>query len=185
MAFVIVIVLIIIGGGLYSMGYRNRFVELSTNVDARWADVEVAYQRRYELIPNLANTVKGYLTFEQETLTTITEARSRVGQAVTTEEKLEATTQLESAFSRLLVVMEDYPELKGIEAVENLMVQLEGTQNRIDTERLDYNEAVETYNEAIGKFPGFIFAGMFGYTQRSYFTATLGAEIAPTVDITP
>ncbi|HTO03275.1 MAG TPA: LemA family protein [Opitutus sp.] len=174
-------------------GIFNRLVTLQQGTDAAWAQVQNVYQRRADLVPNLVNTVRGAANFERETLTDITEARASVGrvqlpasgaptdpQAFAEFER--AQGQLGSALSRLLVVAERYPELKATAGFRDLQAQLEGTENRIAVERGRFNEAVQTYNTAIKRFPAVIFAGMFGHTPRPYFSSTPGADTPPKVE---
>lgn len=175
--------------GLQGCGY-NRLVNLRESVDAAWSQVENAYQRRADLIPNLVNTVKGAADFEQETLNQVVEARAKVGQvnlegppdAAQLAAFQEAQDGLSSALSRLLVVVERYPELKATEAFRDLQAQLEGTENRIAVERNRFNEAVRAYNAAIKEFPTLIIAKVFGFGERTYFTAIEGADTPPVVD---
>lgn len=179
--------------GLAVSGIFNRLVTLEQSTDAAWAQVQNVYQRRADLVPNLVNTVKGAANFERSTLNDITNARASVGRVQLPAEKAptdpqkfaefeRAQGQLTSALSRLLVVVERYPDLKATAAFRDLQAQLEGTENRIAVERGRFNEAVQAYNTAIKRFPAVLFAGMFGHTPRPYFTATAGAETAPKVD---
>ncbi|MEL7646457.1 MAG: LemA family protein [Sedimentibacter sp.] len=178
----IVAVLVIIGILAASVfGSYNSLVALDEKVNNQWANVESKLQRRYDLIPNLVESVKGAMAQEKEVFTAIADARSKMAGAQTTDEKVEASNQLESAIGRLLVVVENYPELRSNANVTALMDELAGTENRISTERDRYNEAVSQYNATIRKFPKNILAGMFGFEQRSYFEATEGAETAPQV----
>lgn len=178
----IVAVLVIIGILAASVfGSYNSLVALDEKVNNQWANVESKLQRRYDLIPNLVESVKGAMAQEKEVFTAIADARSKMAGAQTTDEKVEASNQLESAIGRLLVVVENYPELRSNANVTALMDELAGTENRISTERDRYNEAVSQYNATIRKFPKNILAGMFGFEQRSYFEATEGAEKAPQV----
>ena len=175
--------------GLTSCNY-NTLVEKQQEVDQAWAQVENQYQRRADLIPNLVNTVKGYSTHEQETLTKVTEARAKAT-AITlsaddlTEENLarfqQAQNELTGALKSLLAVTEAYPDLKANENFLNLQAQLEGTENRISTERMRYTEVVRDYNTAIKKFPTNIYAGWFGFKEKPQFKAEAGAEKAPEV----
>jgi len=179
---------------LWGIGSYNGLVTAQQEVDGRWAQVQSAYQRRADLIPNLVATVKGSASFERETLEAVVEARSRVGQVTpqATSEILnnpqqfqqfqQAQDQLSSALSRLLVVVERYPELRSTAAFQDLMNQLEGTENRINVERNRFNEAVQAYNTKIKRFPTSLFASMFGFPPRPYFEAAPGAETAPRVD---
>lgn len=162
-------------------GSYNSLVALDEKVNNQWANVESKLQRRYDLIPNLVESVKGAMAQEKEVFTAIADARSKMAGAQTTDEKVEASNQLESAIGRLLVVVENYPELRSNANVTALMDELAGTENRISTERDRYNEAVSEYNSTIRKFPKNILAGMFGFEQRPYFEATEGAETAPQV----
>lgn len=172
-------------------GY-NRLVRLSQGVDAQWAQVQNVYQRRADLIPNLVSTVSGAANFEKSTLTEIVRARASVGQvkvdpnaAPNDPAKLaefdRAQSQLSSALSRLLVVVERYPELKANANFRDLQAQLEGTENRIAVERGRFNEAVRNYNSVVKSFPTVLYAGMFGFKDKPYFTATPGAETPPKV----
>lgn len=175
--------------GLTSCNY-NTLVEKQQEVDQAWAQVENQYQRRADLIPNLVNTVKGYSTHEQETLTKVTEARAKATSITLsaddlTEESLarfqQAQNELTGALKSLLAVTEAYPDLKANENFLNLQAQLEGTENRISTERMRYTEVVRDYNTAIKKFPTNIYAGWFGFKEKPQFKAEAGAEKAPEV----
>ncbi|HTQ52701.1 MAG TPA: LemA family protein [Candidatus Acidoferrales bacterium] len=170
----------------------NHLVKLSQAVDSQWAQVQNVYQRRADLIPNLVATVSGAANFEKSTLTEITAARASVGQvkldpnsAPTDPAKLaafdQAQGQLSSALSRLLVVVERYPDLKATENFQELQAQLEGTENRISVERRDFNTAVQAYNTAIKSFPEVFFASAFGFPYKPYFSAAPGAETPPKV----
>jgi len=175
------------------MGSYNRLVKSQQSVDSQWAQVQNVYQRRADLIPNLVNTVQGAANFEKSTLTDITNARASVGRvqldpnkAPTDAKQLEefqaAQGQLSNALSRLLVVVERYPELKANQNFLTLQAQLEGTENRIAVERNKFNEVVQTYNTQVRSFPTNFIAGIFGFAPRPYFTAQPGAEKAPTVN---
>ncbi|MFW5695786.1 MAG: LemA family protein [Alkalispirochaeta sp.] len=174
-------------------GAYNSMVEMEENVSAAWSQVENQYQRRLDLIPNLVETVQGFADQEQETLTAVTEARSRAGGVMEMDESLledpeaferfqEAQQGLGSALQRLLMVTENYPELRSNENFLTLQDQLEGTENRIAVERRRFNEAARTYNTSIRQFPRVILANMFGFEPREYFTASQGADSAPEVD---
>jgi LemA protein len=175
----------LLGAGIY-----NRLVGLQEGVESAWAEVENHYQRRADLVPNLVATVKGAADFEQETFTRVTEARARVGQvsvgglpdAQQLEQFQAAQGELSSALSRLLVVVERYPELTATQAFRDLQVQLEGTENRVAVARGRYNEAARAYNTSRRRFPAAVFAGMFGFDERPYFEAQEGAAEAPQVD---
>lgn len=176
--------------GLMVGGVYNNLVGLSEGVDSAWAQVENVYQRRADLIPNLVATVKGAADFEQETLQNVVEARAKVGQmnfdqAPTTEQlrQFQANQDaLSSALSRLLVVVERYPDLKAVQAFRDLQVQLEGTENRIAVERRRYNEVAQAYNTARRRFPAVLIASMMGFDQKAYFEAQPGADAPPQVE---
>jgi LemA protein len=182
-------IVVLIGG----CGSYNRLVGLSQETDKQWAQVQNVYQRRADLIPNLVQTVSGAANFEKSTLTEITQARASVGQvrvdpnqAPTSQAEMEtfqrAQDQLSSALSRLLVVVERYPELKANSNFLNLQAQLEGTENRIAVERGRFNEVVQRYNTAVKRFPTVLFAGILGFQPRAFFTAQPGTETPPKVN---
>lgn len=169
----------------------NGMVAVHESVSAQWANVENQYQRRADLIPNLVNTVKGYASHEQQTLTEVVEARAKATQTQINfnelnEQTLAQYTQaqgaLSSALSRLMAIAEAYPDLKANQNFRDLQTQLEGTENRIATERRRFNEMVKSYNIYIRQFPRNVVAGMFGFTPKSFFAAEPGAEQAPTVE---
>src|SRR4029077_16944923 len=179
--------------GLTGCGTYNRLVALEQNVNKKWADVQSVYQRRADLIPNLVNTVQGAANFEKSTLTEVTNARASVGRvqldpnkAPTDAKQLQefqaAQGQLSNALSRLLVVAENYPQLRATENFQGLQAQLEGTENRISVERNKFNTVVQDYNVAVKRFPTNMIAGMFGFPPRPFFAAQEGAEKAPTVN---
>ena len=187
---IIIVVLGIIGYSL-TAGVNNTAVELEEDVKASWANVESAYQRRTDLIPNLVNTVKGAADFEQETLTGVIEARAKATAVNINADNLDneslqrfqqAQSGLSSALSKLMVSVERYPQLTATQNFSNLQSQLEGTENRINVERNRFNEKVRAYNTYIRKFPNNIFAGMFGFERMTPFEAQEGAENAPTVE---
>ena len=174
-----------------AVGKYNNMVTLEEGVDASWAQVENVYQRRADLIPNLVATVKGYAEHEQETFTAVTEARSKVNNInvegiANNPQALQnfqaAQGQLSSALSRLMVVVEKYPDLKANQNFLDLQTQLEGTENRIAVERNRFNKSAQGYNTIIRRFPGSIYAGMFGLERKAYFEADAGSEIAPQVE---
>lgn len=167
--------------GISLVGSYNSFVRLSQQVDSQFANLEARLQRRFDLIPNLVETVKGHMAHEQEVFGNIAEARARMAGARSVDERVEATNQLEGALSRLLVVMENYPQLKAQESVARLMDELAGTENRIAVERDNFNAVVQQYNTRIKSFPAVILANMFGYEPRAYFQADPGAQQAPRV----
>nr|WP_312578718.1 LemA family protein [Sedimentibacter sp.] len=179
----VAVILVVIGVMAVSFfGSYNSLVALDENVNTQWANVESKLQRRFDLIPNLVESVKGAMAQEQEIFTAIADARSRMAGAKSLSEKVEASNQLEGALGRLLVVTENYPVLKSNENVTALMDELAGTENRISVERDRYNEVVREYNKAIRSFPKNIMAGMFGFESRPYFEATQGADTVPEVN---
>lgn len=185
----VVTVFLALGVGLALMGSYNSLVGLSQAVDAQWAQVESAYQRRADLIPNLVATVSGAANFEKSTLEAVTQARASVGQirvnpgdAASMADFERAQGGLSSALSRLLVVSEQYPDLKATANFRDLQVQLEGTENRISVERNRFNEKAQAYNTAILRMPARLFAGFFGMKEKPYFKSVAGSEKAPTVD---
>jgi LemA protein len=182
-----IILLIIIAS---SVGIYNKMVSYDESINEAWSQVENQYQRRADLIPNLVNTVKGYAEFEQETLTQVVEARSKATSVNIDAENLTPETfqqfqaaqdGLTSALSRLLVVIEKYPDLKANQNFIELQAQLEGTENRISTERRRFNQVTKEYNSYIRKFPNNIFAGWYDFDQKVYFEAKEGAEDPPEV----
>jgi LemA protein len=171
----------------------NRLVTLDQNANKKWADVQSVYQRRADLIPNLVNTVQGAANFEKSTLTEVTNARASVGRVQLDPNKApedagqlqkfqQAQGQLSNALSRLLVVSENYPQLRATAAFQNLQAQLEGTENRISVERNNYNAAVQDLNTALERFPTNMLNKMFGFKPRAFFQSEAGAEKAPTVN---
>ncbi len=188
-----VLVLVVVAVFSFFRFNYNRMVALDESVNAAWAQVENQYQRRLDLIPNLVETVRGFADREQETLTAVTEARSRAGGVMQMDESViadpeafrrfqEAQQGLGSALQRLLVVTENYPELRSNQNFLVLQDQLEGTENRIAVERRRFNETARGYNTYIRQFPRVIIAGMVGFEPREYFESSAGAENAPQVD---
>lgn len=167
---------------LIALGVYNGIVGADERCNEAWANVETVLQRRFDLIPNLVNTVKGYAKHEETVLTEITELRSQWAKAQTPDEKLEAASGIERALGRLMVITENYPELKANENFIALQDELAGTENRIATERTRFNEAVRQYNVKIRKVPGVWFAGFMGMEPRKAFEAAAGAETAPHVE---
>jgi LemA protein len=165
------------------MSSYNGFITSSQQIDGQWAQVETQYQRRYDLIPNLVNSVKGIFNQEQEVFTAIADARTRYSGAQTVDEKAAAATQVETALGRLLVIVENYPQLQSNRAVEGLMDELAGTENRISVERKRFNDLVLSYNTKVKRFPGNVIAGAFGFEPRNYFEAVEQAETAPQVEL--
>jgi len=171
-------------------GSYNTAVGKDEKVKEAWSQVENQYQRRADLIPNLVNTVKGYADFEQQTLQAVVEARANATRVTFTAEQLtpeniqrfeQAQSALSGALSRLLATVENYPNLKANESFLDLQKQLEGTENRISVERRNFNTAVNDYNAYVRKFPTNLFAGMFGFTPKGYFSAAPGSDQAPKV----
>ena len=173
------LVILMIGGS--AVGSRNRFVTLEEGVDAQWANVETVLQRRFDLIPNLVNTVKGYAAHEEGILTEVTRLRSQWGAAATADQKVEIAGQMQGALSRLLLVAENYPDLKANQNFLALQDELAGTENRIAVERRRYNDSVRAYNIAIRKFPGVIWAGLFDFEKRAVFESAPEASRVPEV----
>jgi LemA protein len=177
------VVLLVVVFSFYSLfqGSYNKFVALDETVKSSWAQVENQLQRRYDLIPNLVETVKGYAKQEKDVLVEVTNARARVGGAGQIPDKIAANNELSSALSRLLVVVEKYPDLKSNQNFLRLQDELAGTENRVAVERKRYNEAVQSYNVAVRSFPGNIVAGIFGFQQAAFFVAPVAAKAAPQV----
>jgi LemA protein len=189
---ILVVVLLVLFAGCAGCSTYNSMIGAEEQVEESWANVETAYQRRADLIPNLVNTVRGAADFEQETLESVTQARANATSINLSADDLtdpaqvrafqEAQSQLSGALSRLLAVSENYPQLRATEAFRDLQAQLEGTENRINVSRMDYNETVRGYNTQVRRFPANVFAGIFGFETRTPFEAEAGAEQAPTVD---
>lgn len=187
----IIWIVVIAAAALWVYSGYNRLVNQDENVANKWAAVEADYQRRADLIPNLVATVKGYAEHESGTLQSVTDARSKatsvqLGAGDLTEENLRAYQQAQgavtSALGRLIAVAESYPDLKANENFRDLQVQLEGTENRIAVSRKGYNDAVQSYNVAVRRFPANILASLFGFDRKASFSADEGAETAPTVE---
>jgi LemA protein len=186
---IIVLAVVVLFGGCACNGY-NRLVTVDENAKNQWANVQSAYQRRTDLIPNLVNTVKGAANFEQTTLTNVVQARAAATQVKIdandlSPEKIaqfqQAQGQVTSALSRLLAVVENYPDLKATQNFRDLQAQLEGTENRINVARNDFNGTVNIYNQTARRFPNSIFAGLFGFRPKGFFNAEPGSERAPEV----
>ncbi len=186
---VVVLVAAILVVGLAVAGSYNNLVKLEEAVKSAWGQVENVYQRRADLVPNLVETVKGAAAFEKDTFTAVTEARARVGQVnfgkvpdAQEMQKFQAAQDgLSSALSRLLVVVEKYPDLKATQAFRDLQAQLEGTENRITVERKRFNDAAQAFNTARRRFPTVFFASMLGFAEKPYFQAAAGSDKAPQV----
>jgi LemA protein len=186
-----VIVFLLVVFYSFFKGTYNTMVQNNEQVESQWAQVENVYQRRADLIPNLVNTVKGFAAQEQEVLVGVVEARAKATSVNLNAENLteanmaafqQAQEGLSSALSRLMVVVERYPDLKSNQNFLELQAQLEGTENRITVERMKFNEVTRTYNTYIKSFPQTMLAGMFGFAAKPYFEATAGAETAPKVE---
>lgn len=186
----IIVAVILFGGFVWVKNAYNNMVVADENVQAAWSQVENVYQRRADLIPNLVATVKGYAEHESSTLENVVAARAKATQMTIdpsnlTEESIarfnEAQGELSSALGRLLMITENYPDLKANQQFSELQAQLEGTENRIATERMKFNEIAKGYNTLIRKFPDNIIASMFGFEKKGYFEAKAGAETAPVV----
>jgi len=177
---VIVLGAIIIAVSL--VGIYNGLVTKSQGVDAQWSQVETQYQRRYDLIPNLVNSVKGMMTQEQKIFLAIAEARTRYGAAQTVNEKAVAAGEVETALGRLLAIMENYPDLKSSQNVTQLMDELAGTENRISVERKRFNDLTRDYNTQVKTFPTNMLAGMFGFSEKQYFESVTGSDTPPKVE---
>ena len=182
--------LVVLGVVLWGIKVNNGMVTMNEGVTSQWANVETVYQRRSDLIPNFVNTVKGAANFEQTTLTQVIEARSKATSVTIDPTKMtaenmqqfqQAQGQVSSALSRLMVVVEQYPQLKATQNFRDLQVELEGTENRISVERRKFNDVARGYNTYIKRFPQNFIAGMFGFQAKPYFDAVEGAEKAPEV----
>ncbi len=187
----IVVAVILLGGFLWIKGAYNNMVTGDENVQAAWSQVENVYQRRADLIPNLVATVKGYAAHESETLENVVSARAKATQVTVDPSNLseeaiadfnKAQGELSTALGRLMMIQENYPDLKANQQFSELQAQLEGTENRIATERMKFNETAKAYNTMIRKFPDNIIASMFGFEKKGYFEAQAGAETAPKVE---
>lgn len=187
----IVVAVLVLGGFIWVKNVYNQIVVSDEYIQSTWAQVENVYQRRADLIPNLVSTVKGYASHESETLENVVAARAKATQVTVdpanlTQEALasfnEAQDGLSAALGRLLMIQESYPELKANQNFLELQAQLEGTENRIATERMKFNDAVKAFNTGIRRFPDNIIASMFGFEKKAYFEAKAGADVAPVVE---
>lgn len=187
----LIVVAVVLGGFVWIKGAYNNMVTEDENVQNAWAQVENVYQRRADLIPNLVATVKGYAEHESSTLENVVAARAKATQMTIDPENLsaeaiakfnEAQGELSTALGRLLLIQENYPDLKANQQFSELQAQLEGTENRIATERMKFNDAAKAYNTLIRKFPDNIIASVFGFEKKGYFEAQAGAETAPKVE---
>lgn len=188
---IIVVAVVLLGGFVWVKNVYNQMVVSDESVQAAWSQVENVYQRRADLIPNLVATVKGYAAHESETLESVVAARAKATQVTVdptdlTPEALEkfnaAQGELSSALGRLLLIQENYPDLKANQNFSELQAQLEGTENRISTERMKYNDAAKAFNTGIRRFPDNIVASIFGFEKKGYFEAKAGADTAPVVE---
>lgn len=187
LAIIGIVIVALVVGGVFAVIYfttYNNLVSLEASADAQWADVEAQLQRRYDLIPNVVSAARQYITYEGSILESITRLRSQWATATQTGDVSEinnATGQLETGLTTLIVTFEAYPDLKASQVVEDLIVVLEGTENRIAVERIRYNDAARDFNVAVKAFPGNLFAGGGGFTQKAYFEAKVGATEPPAV----
>jgi len=170
-------------GVIYIWTTYNRLITINETIDNQWAQVETQYQRRFDLIPNVVSAVKGAMAQEQKVFGDLADARSRYAGAGNSDQKALAASQLEGSFSRLLAVMENYPQLKSIDAVQTLMTELEGTENRVSVERKRYNDTVKSLNVMVKTIPAKWIASSMGFSERNYFEAVKGSEDAPKVDL--
>ena len=167
---------------LWVMGKYNFFVSQEENITNQWAQVENQYQRRFDLIPNVINVTKGAAQQEQDIFLKLAEARSKYAGATTIDEKAKAAGQVESAFGRLLAIVENYPQLQSIQVFRDLKVELEGTENRLSVERMKYNELVRVYNTSVKVFPSSVLAKMFGKSEHAYFEVPEENQVNPKVE---
>ncbi|MDO8654816.1 MAG: LemA family protein [bacterium] len=172
---IVVLVLVVVG-------YYNSFVTQSNAIEGQWKQVEVQYQRRFDLIPNLVESVKGLQKQEQKIFGDISAARANYAGARTAEDKVKAANEVEGSLSRLLAIFENYPLIKSDQAVLRLQDELAGTENRVAVERKRYNEKVQSYNTSVATLPGNLFARIFGFQAKTYFQSTSGSENAPKVE---
>lgn len=178
----LIVLAVILLLGFSAVGSYNNLVKMNETVNGNWAQINVQLQRRADLIPNLVNTVKGYAAHEQEILNNLANARASLVGARTPAEAAAANDELSSTLSRLLVIVENYPNLKADANFRQLMDELAGTENRIAVARKDYNDSVQTFNARIKSFPTVIWAGMFGFDAREYFQADESAQTVPQVN---
>lgn len=181
---IIVVALVIGAFAIVALATYNNMVSLEAAADSQWANVQTQLQRRYDLIPNVVNAARLYITYEGSILENITRLRSQWAAAVQTGNVSEinnATGQLEAQLPQFVISVEAYPELEASQVVEDMIVELEGTENRISVERMRYNDAVQAFNVAIKAFPGNLFAGAWGFTAKPYFEAQVGATEVPQV----
>ncbi len=182
-AVIIVIVIVGLSMAAYIISSRNNMVAKEVTIEKAWAQVQNVYQRRLDLIPNLVESARGYMQLEKDIFEAITEARADINSAETPSELESATQEFGSFIDDFKVIVEDTPELKASETVRDLMTQLEGSENRIAVERSRFNKTIGNYNIYIKMWPRNIMAGWFGFTEKEFFEAQAGAEIAPEVDL--
>lgn len=177
------VAIVIVGLIMVGIGTYNSLAKQNQKVESSWSQVQNVMQRRYDLVPNLVNAVKGSMKQEQKVFGDIADARKQYSQASSTKDKIKANTQLDQSVGTLVnVIQENYPELKSNDNVQTLMTQLEGSENRISVERKRYNDSVQTYNQSVVTFPKNIFANMMGLGQKPYFKASTNAQNAPNVN---
>ncbi len=181
-AAIVVVVAAVLIGGMMFIGAKNKMVRMSEGIDGQWAQVENQLKRRNDLIPNLVATTKGFAAHEKGIFTEIAEARAKIGGANTVQDKINANNELSGALSRLLLVVERYPNLKADKQFSALMFELSGTENRISVERMRYNDQVREFNTYIKGFPGSVFAGIFNYSPKPYFEVPKSEQAVPKVD---
>ena len=179
---VIGIVIVVVLALIYTWSTYNRLVTLNIAADTQWKQVETNYQRRFDLIPNLVESVKGAMKQEQAIFGELAAARTKYSGATTPNAKAAAAGEVETALGRLLAVVENYPVLRSTDTVQTLMSQLEGTENRISVERMRFNQTIQAYNIKTMRFPSAVVANIFGFNEREYFNSTPGAENAPKVN---
>ncbi len=178
---ILIILAVVVIIGIYLVGNYNHFIGMKQDVTSKWAQVENQLQRRFDLVPNLVETVKGLTKQEQTVFGEIADARTRYAGAQTQSDKVAAANQFESSIGRLLVITENYPTLESSKLFSDLMIQLEGTENRISVERKNYNDTVQAYDTALQRFPGGVVARMFGFTPAEYFQVSSEAQQNPQV----
>ena len=178
----IIVLVIVVILAFWVVGKYNFFVNQNEAITGQWAQVESQLQRRFDLIPNVINTVKGITKQEKDVFSQLADARSRYAGSSTIDQKATAAGQVESSLGRLLVIAENYPVLQSSQSFRDLTVELEGTENRISVERMKYNDLVKSLNANVKMFPNSILASIFGVKERSYFEVTTGAEAVPKVD---
>jgi len=168
---------------LYGLATYNSLISSNESANSQWAQVETQYQRRLDLIPNVVNAVKGTMKQEQAIFGEIAAARANYAGAKAIDDKVKAANEVEGSFSRLLAIMENYPQLKSAENVQSLIVELEGAENRVSVERKRFNDVIRTYNLIVKRFPSSVIAGIFSFGEKTYFESISGAENAPKVEL--